>query len=277
MIISSNISPSIPRLELSEAGTMRLLDFAFDKADEYGNNLPFPHVVIDDLFPDEILDGVVQDIRLHQREAAKNSRTTVAKFATNDPWALGPTARQFLLDLNSGAFCRFLEALTGIQGLIPDPYYFGGGVHEIRTGGFLKMHTDFNWHRGLKLDRRLNMLVYLNRDWQEEWGGHLELWNSDMSRRGVRVSPVFNRTVIFSTTDYSYHGHPDPLECPESTSRMSIALYYYTNGRPAGETKFEKSTRTNYEERPGETLGLKAGLKKRLMPILTGVSRRLRG
>ena len=277
MIIPCNVSPSIACLDLSEKGMKRLIEFASGKAEEYRNNRPFPHLVIDNLFPDEVLDRVLQDISLQQHEFGKTSRTTGSKFATRDPWALGPTACRFLLDLNSGGICRFLEVLTGIPGLISDPYYYGGGIHEIKSGGFLKMHTDFNWHEKLNLDRRLNMLVYLNRDWKENWGGDLELWNSDMSRREVKISPVFNRTVIFSTTDYSYHGHPDPLKCPESITRKSIALYYYTNGRKAGETKFKKSTRTNYQQRPGESFGVKAALKKRLLPILADVSRRLRG
>ena len=129
----------------------------------------------------------------------------------------------------------FLEALTGIDGLIPDPYFGGGALHQIPAGGFLKVHADFNWHPKLRLDRRLNMLVYLNPGWEDGWGGALELWSRD--RRGpVRtIMPHFNRTVVFSTTDSSFHGHPHPLTCPAGVSRKSVSLYYYSNGRPDAE------------------------------------------
>jgi Rps23 Pro-64 3,4-dihydroxylase Tpa1-like proline 4-hydroxylase len=96
------------------------------------------------------------------------------------------------------------------------------------------VHADFNRHEKLNLDRRLNLLLYLNRDWKEEYGGHLQLWTRDMGRCVVKVLPVFNRCVVFSTTDFSYHGHPDPLTCPPGRTRKSIAMYYYTNGRAGG-------------------------------------------
>ena len=102
-------------------------------------------------------------------------------------------------------------------------------------GGRLGIHADFNRHPRFDLDRRLNLLVYLNKDWREEYGGHLELWNRGMTHCEVKILPVFNRVVLFSTTDFTYHGHPDPLACPEGMTRKSLALYYYTNGRPTDE------------------------------------------
>jgi Rps23 Pro-64 3,4-dihydroxylase Tpa1-like proline 4-hydroxylase len=145
------------------------------------------------------------------------------------------TIAGFLVAMNSPSMLDFLEKLTGIDGLIPDPYFGGGGLHQIVRGGFLKIHTDFNWHPKLKLDRRLNLLVYLNKDWREDYGGHLELWDRALKRAEKSILPVFNRTVVFSTTDFSYHGHPRPLRCPDSTTRKSISLYYYSNGRPEEE------------------------------------------
>jgi Rps23 Pro-64 3,4-dihydroxylase Tpa1-like proline 4-hydroxylase len=157
-------------------------------------------------------------------------------------------------------FIDFLETLTGITGLLPDPHLWGGGLHQIQRGGFLKVHADFNRHERLDLDRRLNLLVYLNKDWKEEYGGQLELWSRDMKRCEERVLPVFNRCVVFSTTDTSYHGHPDELTCPEGWTRKSMALYYYTTGRSAEETS--QSHSTLYQERPGESVfSMKARLK----------------
>ena len=116
----------------------------------------------------------------------------------------------------------------------------------------LKIHADFNKHRILGLDRRLNFLIYLNKDWKEEYGGHFELWKTDMTESRTKILPVFNRVAMFSTTDYSFHGHPDKLNCPEDRSRKSLALYYYTNGRPKEEVNdgLEDHT-TLFKERKG--------------------------
>ena len=104
------------------------------------------------------------------------------------------------------------------------------------------VHVDFNKHGRYQLDRRLNLLLYLNKDWQEDYGGHFELWDRDMKNCVQKVLPVFNRVAIFSTTEHSWHGHPDPLNCPEDRSRKSLALYYYTNGRPSDEEAEQHST-----------------------------------
>lgn len=198
---------------------------------------PFPHIVLDDLFDDATLQRVLDDF-------PKPDQTRWLRFDSPTEKKLGyyhehstitPAVRAFLDALNGFEMLLFLEALTGIEGLIPDPYFGGGGLHQIESGGFLKIHTDFNVHPKLKLDRRVNMLVYLNRDWQEEWGGHLELWNASMTERRQKIAPLFNRTVVFSTTDTSFHGHPHPLATPAGVTRKSVSLYYYTAGRPEDE------------------------------------------
>jgi len=102
-------------------------------------------------------------------------------------------------------------------------------------GGRLAVHVDLARGRLVNLDRRLNLIVYLNEDWQEDWGGRLEFWNSDATRCERRIAPFFKRTVLFTTTSTSFHGHPEPLVCPPGRSRKSLCLFYFTNGRPAGE------------------------------------------
>src|SRR5262249_42493493 len=150
----------------------------------------------------------------------------------------GPTNsfnRLLLGCMGEPVFLEALEKASGIQGLIPDPYYSGAGFHFTLTGGKLAIHADFNRHNQMKLDRRLNLLVYLNRDWKEEYDGHLELWDRAMTQCKKKFLPIFNRLVIFSTTDFSYHGQPETIKCPPHMNRKSIALYYFTNGRPAEE------------------------------------------
>lgn len=199
----------------------------------YTTASPFPHIVLDGLFSDETLEGVLAEFpRPDEIEWAAFDNPTEKKLGYRYTSPLKRNLRDFLVDMSSPPILRFLEAMTGIEGLIPDPYFGGAGPHQILPGGFLKIHADFNWHPLLKLDRRLNLLVYLNQDWRQEYGGHLELWSRDMARCEQRILPVFNRTVVFNTTDFSYHGHPAPLTCPEGRSRKSVSFYYYTNGRP---------------------------------------------
>ena len=202
----------------------------------YVSAQPFPHVVIDGLFPDEVLEAVLTEFpTADEIDWRRFDNATEKKLGYWHESALLPRLQLFLYEMNSVPVLRFLEALTGIQGLIPDPYFGGAGPHQILPGGFLKVHADFNWHSKMKLDRRLNLLVYLNRDWREEYGGHLELWDTEARHCVERVLPVFNRTVVFSTTDVSFHGHPHPLACPPGMSRKSVSLYYYSNGRPDSE------------------------------------------
>lgn len=163
--------------------------------------------------------------------------------------------RHFLYALNSSYFLRFLEQLTGIESLIGDPHFEGGGLHQIVSGGKLAIHADFNKHTSLGLDRRLNMLLYLNKDWKEDYGGYFELWDRNMCRMERRVAPLFNRVVIFTTSEHSYHGHPDPLACPSDMTRKSLALYYYTNGGVAEAEATGRHT-TLFQARPGERFKL---------------------
>lgn len=226
---------------------------------------PFPHIVIDDFLPDWVLDEVLAEFPDPGDIPWKEfKQETSKKLATEGDAFFGDFTRHLLTQFNSATFLQFLERLTGVEGLIPDPYFFGGGLHQIEPGGFLKVHADFNWHEQLKLDRRLNVLLYLNKDWQDSYGGALELWNRSMTHAVTSVPPIFNRFVVFATTDYSYHGHPEPLTCPPDRTRRSLALYYYTNGRPDSERSAAHSTL--YQERPGEQVARARRTIERLAP-----------
>jgi hypothetical protein len=159
---------------------------------------------------------------------------------------------------NSRPFIKVVENITGISGLIPDPYFLGGGFHQIEQGGHLSMHADFNRHAPMNLERRVNLLVYLNRNWKPEYGGQLELWTQDMRRCVHSIVPIANRCVLFTTTAHSMHGNPKPIAHPEGVPRRSIALYYYTatwknedvgrttqfHARPGTDDKYDWAVRT---------------------------------
>lgn len=209
-----------------------------DKQEEYLNGVPFPNIVFDNFFNEDILNKVAADFPdlSKKKDIIVYDTVNEKKLAAKGESDFSETTKSLVHYLNSQPFLEFLQDLTGIKEmLIPDPYFNGGGYHEIKPGGLLKVHADFNKHVDTMLDRRLNLLVYLNKDWEESYGGHFELWDKEMKQSHKKVLPVFNRVAVFSTTDFSYHGHPDPLTCPPDRSRKSLALYYYSNGRPKSE------------------------------------------
>lgn len=223
---------------------------------KYQENKPFPNIYFDDFFETTFLDSVLEEFPDVEKLKDKLHYTNPneIKLATKGENQFGPNTKGLVHFLNSEPFLEFLQKLTGIQEtLIPDPYFEGGGFHEIKPGGFLKLHVDFHSHRKMNLARRLNLLVYLNKNWEEAFGGHFELWEKDMSKSVVKILPVFNRIALFTTTGNSWHGHPDPLTCPEDRSRKSLALYYYSNGRPKNELTSKESTRitTTFAAREG--------------------------
>jgi Rps23 Pro-64 3,4-dihydroxylase Tpa1-like proline 4-hydroxylase len=221
---------------------------------EYRDNQPYPHIGIDDFFDDNLIRELVADYPSASYHAWKRAsfdpQYEEEKLSLDQIEHLPLSIQGVINALGSPLFLAFLERLTGIEGLIPDPYLSGGGLHMLPRGGRLGIHADFNVHRKLKLDRRLNLLLYLNYNWKPEWGGEIELWDREVKTRVKSYSPIANRIVIFSTTDAAFHGHPNPLECPRGTYRRSIALYYYTNGRPADERS--GSHTTLFRSRPGE-------------------------
>jgi Rps23 Pro-64 3,4-dihydroxylase Tpa1-like proline 4-hydroxylase len=221
----------------------RMRDVMESARSDYASAKPFPHVVIDDFFDPQLVDLILEEFpKPKQINWQKFDNAEEIKLASAAEASFGPMTRLFLYHLNSVTFLEFLSGVTGIENLISDPHFEGGGLHQIVRGGKLGVHADFNKHRDYGLDRRLNLLLYLNKDWREEYGGGLELWNREMSRCESKVLPIFNRMMIFGTTDFTYHGHPDPLQCPEGMTRKSLALYYFSNGRPSEEVSGEHST-----------------------------------
>ncbi len=202
-------------------------------SDSYCFAEPFPHAVLDNFLPEAVTRAALDHF---PRQALESDRVFTMGYAGQHKRQIMPdecdaTARQIFQFFNSRPMVEFLEGLTAIQGLIPDPYYVGGGFHETTRGGKLGIHADFRINDQLHLHRRLNVIVYLNEGWQPEWGGALELWDRGMKAKQQEVQPVFNRAVIFNTDADSFHGHPDPLLCPDGVARRSIALYYYTASR----------------------------------------------
>jgi Rps23 Pro-64 3,4-dihydroxylase Tpa1-like proline 4-hydroxylase len=224
---------------------------------DYTSAKPFPHIVLDNFLDEEILE-------LCQREFPDSSasRNSYARSQENlkfefNPESLSPPLRSLFQSFNSRPFIKFLENLTGIQGLIPDPHFAGGGLHEVARGGYLNIHADFNYHELMGLERRLNVLIYLNKDWKEEYGGCFEIWDQQMRSCCRRVLPLFNRCVVFNTSSTSFHGNPQPVNHPAGASRRSIALYYYT----ATWDGTRRAHTTQFKVRPNSTDAFDVGVR----------------
>jgi hypothetical protein len=215
----------------------------------YSTAAPFPHAVIDNfldlqwakkalsVFPNQYsdiwLDWKIRDT-VHQ---PKKQGLGHASRLVN----VSPYLQNILFAFNSYPFLSFLEKLTGIAKLLPDPHFHGGGLHQILSGGKLSIHTDFNDLRSLDIYRRINVLFYLNEDWEAGYEGNLELWDENVQSCIRSIAPIFNRLVIFNTNKKSFHGHPIPLNTPPGITRKSIALYYYT-AKPAPDAKHDELT-----------------------------------
>jgi Rps23 Pro-64 3,4-dihydroxylase Tpa1-like proline 4-hydroxylase len=276
--ISNRIGVVMKEL-LSDEFLHRLQAIAGERAGEYRNNRPFPHIYIDDFLPAEAAEAALREFPAPRELTWQEFKSQQERKLAFDMVEKLPAAdRDVLYFLNSRPMLTFLETLTGIKSVISDPYYVGGGLHQINPGGKLEVHADFNRHDRFQLDRRINVLIYLNKDWKEEYGGHFELWNREMTHAEQKILPVFNRCTIFNTTSFSYHGHPTPLACPPDRTRKSIAAYYYTNGRP--EEEVSKAHSTLFQQRPGAAPAIqslaKSIVRAVVRPILSGTNRRVR-
>ena len=210
---------------------------------------PFPHVVLDDLLYPDVADAVVREFDAARDGWQFFQHFNEKKIALNDPSRMGPASRAVIADLQSDAFVRALDRLVGIEGLLADPELDGGGLQQTLPGGFLNVHTDFLAHSKRRTwSRQVNLLLFLNKEWEESHRGWLEFWDPRVTRCVRRIEPIFNRCVVFRTSATSFHGVPAGVACPEGDSRKSIALYYF---RDEGKTCPLRPTR--YVPLPGDS------------------------
>lgn len=224
---------------------------------EFRENKPYAHLHLT-----EFLDPALASDLAREFPALETDAWTRYKHQNENKLGLAKRSLfprllgEIVDELNSPPFVSWLSQITGIPGLMSDETLEGGGLHQSGPGGFLNVHTDFSMHHYHKhWRRRVNLILYLNPNWREEWGGAIELWDRGVTRCAAKVPPLLNHTLIFETNDISYHGFPEPLRCPAGESRKSVALYYYT--LEPGATASGRST--NYRARP-EDGALKSAL-----------------
>lgn len=185
----------------------------------------------------------------------QNNKFTMTKFED-------PVMQQVFQEINGQKLLDIVEKITGIEGIEGDDKLFGGGLHQSTNGAFLDVHVDFNYHPETNYHRRMNILVYMNKDWKREYEGYLELWDMAKKEQLGEIAPAFNRCVIFETNEISFHGHPKALNTPEGVSRKSIAAYFYTKDRPEGEIAADHNTiYVNTEGMKGRVKNFRSGVR----------------
>ena len=198
-------------------------------------SFPFYYQVIDNFFNKEQAKTISQEFPEYNSDIWYCYNNPLEHKKTCNNWyQFGPETYKTLTMLNSKEFIKQLQKITGISKLYPDIGLHGGGLHIHGTGGKLNIHLDYSIHPKLKLQRKLNLIIYLEEDWNPDWEGNLEFWSHDKEKnkpdkRYVKVDNVFNRAILFDTTQNSWHGFPDPLTCPQGKYRKSLAVYYLTD------------------------------------------------
>jgi len=199
----------------------------------YRSGKPFSHLVLDDFFPENLLNRVVEELpALGGATWVRHDDDNMRQFNLRSALDLGEAGSQLVAFLHSARFLYFLSEITGIWELLPDPYLQGAGYHLIPRGGKFDVHVDRNLAYSIGMVRRLSLLIYLNKGWKSEYGGQLELWSKDGKSCEVSIEPSFNRTTIFEITDENLHGVPSVVRCPEGRSRNCFVVYYHTVALP---------------------------------------------
>jgi hypothetical protein len=240
--------------------------------ERYASAIPFPHIVLDDFLVPDVARRATEEFPPVDPKVWINwVHVNEHKYGNRDVGTWSGTLQSIAAELNSAEFVGFLERLTGIDDLLVDESMEGGGLHQSLPGGFLNIHADFTVHpHQRQWRRRVNLLLYLNAQWPEEYGGGLELWSTDMKRCEKTIAPIGNRVVIFNTDANAFHGHPEPLRCPDGMSRQSLALYYFT----LENDPWVRST--EYRARPGDGLhAVPIYLDKQTLRLYDRVKRRL--
>lgn len=208
-------------------------------------NEPFKHVVIDNFLPNDLIKVVIDSFPNIDSSEWEKTNDPDIEVKLRTMWKSEFDIPDGIVDvvriMNSSLFLNAMSKLFGIDKIMPDPYFSGGGLNVTVSGGLLDVHVDGNYHDASGLNRRLNAILYLNPGWQDGWGGEFGLYDSTGDNLIKKVAPICNRLVIFDTNDYSYHGLPDPLNFPNDEVRKSIILYYYTKeSRPTSQIAVEE-------------------------------------
>jgi hypothetical protein len=185
--------------------------------------------VIDNFLPQDVFEVVVEQI---------NNINSWTEFSNYESGSLrrecrnlteAPLVESLANAFNSSKTINWLESIVGTEGLIPDPHFLGGGLCSVETNSKLDLHTDFNWNNRLKLNRSVNLMLYLNKEWDESWGGALEFWDNEKTQCVQKLYPIPNRLAFWEYNTKLIHGFPNELKSPKGISRDNLIHFYYTS------------------------------------------------
>lgn len=194
---------------------------------EFEQAIPYKHLVIDQFLNAALADQLEQKFPNYELFNKKYDGLNEKKAEGSNFADFDPLFTDLKSEIMSKEFCEWISAVTGVEQTFVTDDAMGAGLHQGKTGSFLDIHIDFSMHHLANVYRRLNLLIFFNKDWKDEWNGHTELWNDDMSACVKKVRPDFNRAVIFQTTGKSYHGY-GKINPPEHITRKSFYTYFYT-------------------------------------------------
>jgi len=213
---------------------------------DYLNANPVPWIALPDFLPDELFKKISQQVEdIPKQRWTKFTRNgSYMEECTNNYSDVAPLIRQLNLEMNSSEFVTWLEDFTKESKLIPDPHMVGGGLMKSYKGHSLKMHTDFNWNEELHLNRQLNLILYLSKEWQPDWQGGLQFRNFENTETVAEITPEPNTLLMWKYHPKLRHGHPHPMTCPDTVERVGFRIFYYTSNS----TPEEKPHRSLYYE-----------------------------
>jgi Rps23 Pro-64 3,4-dihydroxylase Tpa1-like proline 4-hydroxylase len=196
-------------------------------AQAHAATLPVPYTIIDNFFPDELFKTLSFEVDFLQESdwTVFSNDASYRKECRN--FASTPRIQSMAYSFQGSAFLKWIEQVTGLDKLVADPHYRGGGITRVSRGDSLGLHNDFNWNEQIRLTRRANLILYMNAEWQTEWGGELELWDFDRTECLVKIEPKPNRLAIWNYDERLIHGAPHPLNCPEHIARQNFIQFYY--------------------------------------------------
>lgn len=225
----------VPNVMSPLGDTVTLTERVESLALRYRDAKPFPYLTIDNMFSSALLDQLIDEIPpMTDAHWVHHDHEHEEKYGQRSALDLGQAGFRLTTFLHSAAFLYFLSEVTGIWRLLPDPYLQGSGYSLMPTGSKFDVHIDRNTAYETGLLRRIALIIYLNKDWQHEYGGQLELWNPEGTKCEVAIEPLFNRTAIFEVSERSYHGVPATIKAPFARSRNSFIVYYHTASTDEG-------------------------------------------
>jgi Rps23 Pro-64 3,4-dihydroxylase Tpa1-like proline 4-hydroxylase len=231
--------------------------------EKFINAKPFSYVIIDNFLKEEYAEELYTMFPSITSEWHKYNNPLELKYAYDNLSEMSNVYKQFFYYLNSDIFLKKIREFTGINNLEYDPYLHGAGIHVMPNNGRLHMHLDYEKHPYSGKERRLNLIYFMNKEWNTTWGGELEFWdnslltspinnsiNYEIENKKVHIEPKYNRAVFFKTNDISWHGIPEIIRCPYDKMRKSIACYWISD---LNSNKINYRSKAKFIKRPWET------------------------